>query len=130
MYCHYKKVKLVYIPKSYIPARKDFFGNMTPSKQVDAVNPDILKRYFSVTDDPAKADFAIVFAGGPAGGPGYDKEDLVKGGNGYVPISLQYELIKQTMQGTHSIAAGDPVEPGIINVLIKANLSMPQMPLI
>jgi len=82
---------------------------------VDAVNPDILKRYFSETDDPAKADFAIVFAGGPAGGPGYDKEDLTKGGNGYVPISLQYDTYKADFARAQSIAAGDPVEPGITN---------------
>ncbi len=110
-----QKGKTVYIPKSYIPARKDFFGNITPAKQVDAVNPDILKRYFSVTDDPAKADYAIVFAGGPAGGPGYDKEDLAKGGNGYVPISLQYETYTADYAREKSIAAGDPVEPGITN---------------
>jgi beta-glucosidase len=107
--------KTVYIPKLFIPARKDFFGNITASKEVDAVSPDILKKYFVVTDDPAKADYAIVFAGGPAGGPGYDKDDLLKGGNGYVPISLQYEPYTAEYARTHSIAAGDPVEPGITN---------------
>jgi beta-glucosidase len=110
-----QKGKLVYIPKLFIPARKDFFGNVTPAKEVDAVNPEILKRYFTVTDDPAKADYAIVFAGGPAGGPGYDKDDLIKGGNGYVPISLQYEPYTAEFAREHSIAAGDPVEPGITN---------------
>ena len=110
-----QKGKLVYIPKLFIPARKDFFGNVSPAKEVDAVNSEILKRYFTVTDDPAKADYAIVFAGGPAGGPGYDKDDLIKGGNGYVPISLQYEPYTAEFAREHSIAAGDPVEPGITN---------------
>ncbi len=107
--------KTVFIPKLFVPARKDFFGNITPAKEVDAVNPEILKRYFTTTDDPAKADYAIVFAGGPSGGPGYDKDDLVKGGNGYVPISLQYDTYTAEYAREHSIAAGDPVEPGITN---------------
>jgi beta-glucosidase len=110
-----QKGKTVYIPKLFIPARKDFFGNVTPSKLVDAVSPEILKKYFTPTDDPAKADYAIVFAGGPAGGPGYDKDDLAKGGNGYVPISLQYDSYTAEYARTKSIAAGDPVEPGITN---------------
>ncbi|HEY4936758.1 MAG TPA: glycoside hydrolase family 3 N-terminal domain-containing protein, partial [Puia sp.] len=110
-----QKGKIVYIPKLYISARKDFFGNITPARQVDAVNPEILKRYFSVTDDPAKADYAIVFASGPSGGPGYDKDDLTKGGNGYVPISLQYDSYTAEYARAQSIAAGDPVEPGITN---------------
>jgi beta-glucosidase len=110
-----QKGKTIYVPKLFIPARKDFFGNVTPAKQVDAVSSEILKRYFTVTDDPAKADYAIVFAGGPAGGPGYDKDDLTKGGNGYVPISLQYDSYTAEYARAQSIAAGDPVEPGITN---------------
>lgn len=119
-----QKGKVVYIPKLFVPARKDFFGNVTPSKEVDAVNPDILKRYFTVTDDPVKADFAIVFVGGPSGGPGYEKDDLVKGGNGYVPISLQYEPYTAEYAREHSIAAGDPVEPGITNRSYKGKTIM------
>lgn len=32
-----------------------------------------------------------MFASNPDGGPGYDATDVKNGGNGYVPISLQYE---------------------------------------
>jgi beta-glucosidase len=56
-----------------------------------------------------------VFISSPVGGPGYDKDDLAKGGNGYVPITLQYGEYKATEARVHSIAAGDPVEPGIDN---------------
>src|SRR5450432_661996 len=111
----FQKGKTVYIPKQYVPERKDFFGRITPASFVDAVSPEILKKYFTVTDDPLKADYAIVFAGGASGGPGYDKEDLAKGGNGYVPISLQYNPYTADYARAHSIAAGDPVEPGITN---------------
>jgi len=51
----------------------------------------VTKKYFNVADDPSKADAAIVFASSPNGGPGYDATDVKNGGNGYVPISLQYE---------------------------------------
>jgi beta-glucosidase len=110
-----QKGKIVYIPKTFIPERKDFFGKITPAKEVDAVNPEILNKYFDYTDNPAEADYAIVFAGGPSGGPGYDRDDLAKGGNGYVPISLQYGSYKAEYGRSHSIASGDPVEPGITN---------------
>ena len=110
-----QKEATVYVPKQFVPERKDFFGNITPSKMVDAVNPEILKKYFDVTENPAEADFAIVFAGGPAGGPGYDKDDLKSGGNGYVPISLQYKPYSAVNARAQSLAGGDPVEPGITN---------------
>jgi beta-glucosidase len=116
------KGKTVYIPKTYIPERKDFFGKITPAKLEDPISPELLKKYFAVTSDPSKADFAIVFAGGPAGGPGYDKDDLVKGGNGYVPISLQYGQYKADYARAQSIAAGDPVEPGIVNRSYKGKI--------
>jgi len=110
-----QKGRTVYIPKGFVPAKKDFFGKITPAKMVDAVSPDILRKYFNVTDDPAKAEFAIIFITGPSGGPGYNRDDLNKGGNGYVPISLQYENYTAKDARTHSIAAGDPVESGITN---------------
>jgi len=74
-----------------------------------------LSKYFKSTDDPSKADCAIVFISSPSGGAGYDKEDLAKGGNGYVPITLQYDKYTADHARAHSIAAGDPVEPGIDN---------------
>ncbi|MDB5091767.1 MAG: beta-glucosidase [Mucilaginibacter sp.] len=110
-----QKGKTVYIPKKYIAANKSIFGDVTPEKWEDAVNPELLKRYFNVTDDPAKADYAIVFVNSPIGGPGYDIADTKKGGNGYFPINLQYGAYTATEAREHSIAAGDPTEPGITN---------------
>jgi beta-glucosidase len=108
------KTKTVFIPKRTIPATKDWFGNETPERKEYPVNMDIVKKYFNVTDDPAKADVAIVFVKGPAGGVGYSKDDRQSGGNGYVPISLQYSAYTATAARDHSIAAGDPVvDPAI-----------------
>jgi len=110
------KTKTVYIPKRTVPAARDFFGNMTPEKVEYPVNLDIVKKYFNVTDDPSKADLAIVFVKGPTSGVGYSKEDRQKGGNGYVPISLQYGPYIAADARAQSIAAGDPVvDPTITN---------------
>lgn len=111
-----QKNKTVYIPKRHIPASRDFFGNSTPEKDEYPVNLDIVKKYFNVTDDPSKADLAIVFVKSPDGGVGYDKEDKAKGGNGYVPISLQYGSYTAEYARAQSIAAGDPVvDPSVTN---------------
>jgi len=99
----------VYIPKRVVPASRDWFGNTTPERMEYPVNLEIVKKYFTVTDNPANADLAIVFVKGPAGGVGYSKEDRQAGGNGYVPISLQYGPYTATGGREQSIAAGDPV---------------------
>ena len=79
----------------------------------------MLKRYFNITDDPAKADCAIVFVNSPNGGAGYDYADTKNGGNGYFPISLQYGTYTATQARAHSLAAGDPTEPGVTNRTYK-----------
>ncbi|MES1214042.1 MAG: glycoside hydrolase family 3 N-terminal domain-containing protein [Bacteroidota bacterium] len=110
------KTKTVYIPKRVVPATRDFFGNMTAERIEYPVNIDIAKKYFNVTDDPSKADIAIVFVKGPNSGTGYSKTDRQNGGNGYVPISLQYDSYTATDAREQSIAAGDPVvDPTITN---------------
>jgi len=103
-----QKGKTVYIPKRFTTASKDWFGRETPEKLDYPVNMELVKKYFTVTDDPAKADVAIVFVASPNGGVGYSKEDRATG-NGYVPISLQYGAYTATDGRAQSIAAGDPV---------------------
>jgi beta-glucosidase len=46
----------------------------------------------------------------PDGGVGYDRSDLEKGGNGYVPISLQYDDYKAVNAREVSLAGGSPLE--------------------
>jgi beta-glucosidase len=111
-----KKNATVYIPKRTIPEGRDWFGNVTPARVVDPVNLDILKKYFQLTEDPAKADLALVFVESPGGGTGYNKTDRDGGGNGYVPISLQYGSYTANTAREKSLAAGDPVlDPTITN---------------
>lgn len=110
-----KKGITIYLPKKYFPSVKGFFGPPSKERWEDAVQADLIKKYFNVTDDPTKADCAVVFVSSPSGGAGYDSDDVAKGGNGYVPITLQYGEYKADYARAHSIAAGDPVEPGVDN---------------
>jgi beta-glucosidase len=104
-----KKTISVYIPKRLTPAGRDWFGNTTPEKTELPVNPDIAKKYFNLTEDPSAADVAIVFVKSPQGGTGYSKDDRGSGGNGYVPITLQYGPYTASSAREKSLAAGDPV---------------------
>ncbi len=79
-----------YVPKRHYPEQVDWFGNKVPAKTDYPIYLDVLKKYFHITDKPQAADFALVGVHGPDSGNGYGKEDREAGGNGYVPISLQY----------------------------------------
>lgn len=102
--------KTVYVPKRFVAASRNFLGMETAASTAYPVNLDIVKKYYNVTDNAAEADFALVFIQGPLAGGGYDKEDLKKGGNGYLPISLQYNTYTATEARDNSIAGGDPME--------------------
>ena len=102
------KGKTVYVPKRTTPAGLNFFGAPVPEKTEYPVNLELIKRYYTVTDDPSKADFAMVFIKSPISG-GYSRADREAGGNGYVPISLQLKDYTAVDAREHSIAAGDPV---------------------
>ncbi|BAV06568.1 beta-glucosidase [Filimonas lacunae] len=112
-----KEHKTVYIPKVYFPAAKDWWGNYTQPHLDYPVSIDLVKKYYNVTDKPEEADFAIVFVNGPQSlEGGYDIEDRKAGGNGYVPISLQYGPYTADSARAQSIAAGDQViDPTITN---------------
>ena len=105
-----QKNKTVYVPKRYTPAGRDFLGREIPESLDYPINIDIVKKFFRVTDDPAEADFALVVISSPDTGGGYDEADVKKGGNGYVPISLQYSPYKAVYARDPSIAGGDPLE--------------------
>ena len=120
-----QKGKTVYVPKRTTPASINFFGQPSPEKTEYPVNLNLLKKYYTVTDDPTKADFAIVFIKSPISG-GYSDADRAAGGNGYLPISLQLKDYTATESRSKSIAAGDPVvDPTISNrsYLNKTNKS-------
>ena len=102
----------VYVPKRLFPARAGMFGmGGTSAERWDyPVAQELVEKYYEWVDDPAQADFALVMIQGPQSGSGYDVADRNKGGNGYVPISLQYTDYKATYARAKSIAGGDRLE--------------------
>jgi beta-glucosidase len=100
----------VYIPQRYIPASRNWFGNQSQERWVDAFSKEIVMKYFEVVETPQEADFALVGINSPDGGTGYDGTELEQGGNGYIPISLQYGTYTAENARATSIAGGSPLE--------------------
>lgn len=108
-----RKTKL-YIPKRFIAAGKDWFGNPTPEKLEYPMSLDVAAKYFTITENPEEADAALVFIENPKSGFGYSQEDRDRGGSGYVPISLQYK--PYTAEHAREVSlAGDPRDSDILN---------------
>jgi len=108
-----KAKKKVYVPKRFYKGMADWFGHTVPDHWDYPVKLSTISKYYTVVDSPDKADFAIVFIESPNGGVGYSKDDRANGGNGYVPISLQYNDYKATTARDVSIAGGDPFEKSV-----------------
>lgn len=100
----------VYVPKRYFPPVADFFGNKTKDYWDYPVSLELVGRYYQVVDNPSEADFALVFIQGPMSGTGFDAADVKRGGNGYVPISLQYSDYVASIARAESVAGGDVKE--------------------
>ncbi len=105
-----QKNKTVYVPKKFTPAGRNFLGMETPEKLDYPINMNIVKKYFNVTDNPDEADYALVFINSPNSGNGYNSADVKAGGNGYLPISLQYGEYTASDARDPSIAGGDKFE--------------------
>jgi beta-glucosidase len=105
-----KKQLKVFIPKRYTPAGRNWFGNETPESWTDPVNISMVSKYFEIVEKPEMADFALVCIASPTGINGYDQGDIKAKGNGYVPISLQYDRYKADFAREKSIAGGSPFE--------------------
>ena len=105
-----EKQQKVYIPQRYIPVSTNWFGMPSPERWVDAFSKEIVSKYFEVVETPEEADFALLGIQSPNGGTGYDGTELEQGGNGYVPISLQYGPYKAEHARETSIAGGSPFE--------------------
>jgi beta-glucosidase len=103
------KGRKVYIPKKFTPGGRNFLGMPIPETLDYPVNLDMVKKYFEVTDNPAEADYGLAFIDNPNSGLGYDAADAKKG-NGYLPISLQFEEYQAKDARTTSLAGGDPLE--------------------
>ena len=106
-----KKAK-VFVPKRFYPSSRGMFGlNPGSATRWDyPIDRALVEKYYEWTENPADADFALVIIQEPSSGSGYSVEDRSKGGNGYVPISLQYRPYKAEFAREVSLAGGDPKE--------------------
>lgn len=105
------KNKNVYIPQYISAAGPSFWRMEQPEEVYDPVPESIISQNYNSVKDPDLADFAIVFIKSPRSlYMGYDVNDLKAGGNGYIPISLQYNDYKAEYAREQSIAGGDPFE--------------------
>ncbi len=100
----------IYVPQKYIPAARNWFGQETPENWKESASRSIINRYFVWVDSPEEADAAFVFADSPQGGTGFSTEDAENGGNGYVPINLQYDPYVATHARELSLAGGSAFE--------------------
>lgn len=102
----------VWFPQIHKLPSKGFFGNANGDDSWEfPMDTALVARYFDLAATPEEADFAFVYANEPQGGHGYDVADRDAGGNGYVPIILQYEDYTASSARPESIAGGDPLEP-------------------
>lgn len=106
----------VYIPERFIPPSQTFFGDVIPGRWEMPVNPDLADGYFELAESPESADVAIVVITDPENGrtAGYSAEDVEAGGNGFLPISLQYDTYTADTARDPSLA-GDAREGDVLN---------------
>lgn len=106
----------VYIPKKFVRGgmmRTGLSATALVNEWRSPVAQNILDRFagkITVVDNAADADVAIVFVNEPSSGSGYSVADVAAGGNGYVPISLQYNDYTAEFAREESVAGGDPKE--------------------
>lgn len=109
--------KKVYIPKRWVPASRSWFGGMSEAHWEDPLNLDIAEKYVELVDKAEDADLALIVINSPeaAGTAGYSSEEAESGnGNGFLPISLQYDTYKATEARNPSLA-GDDRESDVLN---------------
>ena len=102
--------KKVFVPKRLFPAIPGMWGGISEEKTEEPIDLAVLAKYYDVVEQPEKADFALCLIQEPSTGIGYSLDDVKRGGNGYMPLSLQYEDYTATYARDVSIAGGDPME--------------------
>ena len=105
-----KKQQKVYVPQRYIAQSTNWWGMTSEAKTEFPFNMKVVAKYFEVVETPEEADFALVGIESPNGGVGYDTSDLEKGGNGYIPINLQYGPYTAKTAREVSFGGGSPLE--------------------
>ena len=101
-----KKGTKIYVPGRHLDAHYTFFRSVQPAMDVQPLSRKDAEGYFTLVSTPEEADAAVVFAESPLCDC-YTQADLDKGGNGYLPITLQYRPYRAESAREHSLARGD-----------------------
>lgn len=101
-----KKGCKIYVPERHLDSHYSFFRTIVPEMDVSPLGNEECAPWFSLTEKPQDADCAVVFLESPLCDC-YTDADLAAGGNGYLPITLQYEPYTAEFAREHSIARGD-----------------------
>lgn len=101
-----KKGTKIYVPGRHLEAHYNFMRWIDPPKDVVPLSNQDAESYFCMVDDPTQAEAAVVFVESPLCDC-YTQADKDAGGNGYLPISLQYRPYQAVAAREHSIAKGD-----------------------
>lgn len=99
----------VYIPDRFIKSHMSFMSTLTGDRTVIPAGKKAASAYFQIVDTPEEADAALCFIESPIS-CGYDPKDREAGGNGYVPVTLQYRPYQAVNARKPSLAGGDPLE--------------------
>ena len=99
----------VYVPNRHINRKKNFFRMIDGEMDLPGANKAMIEQYYEWVDGPEEADVALVFVESPIS-DGYSTKDRERGGNGYVPLTLQYRPYTAKNARKESIAGGDPRE--------------------
>lgn len=98
--------KKVYVPNRHIKEKMNFFRTMDAAISIPGARREAIEVFYEWVDMPEDADFAMVFIESPLS-DGYSIKDREDGGNGYLPISLQYRPYTAKKAREVSIAGGD-----------------------
>ena len=101
-----KKGAKIYVPNRHVDAHLGFFRQPVPAQDIVPLTQEEAKDFFTLVDTPEEADAAIVFVESPLSDC-YSQQDAESGGNGYLPIQLQYRPYTAETAREHSIARGD-----------------------
>jgi beta-glucosidase len=110
------KETTLYVPQRFYPPSQGYFGPPSKAEWRDPLSKELLSRNFKLTAHPEDAEVALVVIHSPQNGrnAGYSEEDAQKGGNGFMPISLQYGTYTAN-EARETSLAGDSREKDVLN---------------
>lgn len=117
----------VYVSRRRLPAIRNYWGAMEPPCDIRPLTPAMARGRFILVDEPGHADIAMVFMDSPKSfRMGYDPEDKAAGGNGYIPISLQYRPYTASSARPVSLAFDPAEDPADIGRSYKGKTALTQ----